>query len=161
MDVANWCAEVIDLGDLVQDSDDAVSDDERERRFNRYVELVDAVAGDEPDEVFRCLVTSVRDQEDYGAHQAVLSALLRFDPQRRTRLAASDLPGMIQRVPDFAGDLMGQLALDSDEVVGALNDSIAALPESQREVMLEFVVCEEEGDGWLSSPRQKGRIRVA
>jgi hypothetical protein len=161
MDVAKWCAEVIDLGDIVQDSDDSISDDDREQRFNRYVELVDEVAGDEPDAVFRCLLTSVRDQEDYGAHQAVLSAILRFDPQRRARLAPSELSNMIERVPDFAGDLMGQLALDADEVVGALNDSIAALPESQREVILEFLVCEEEGDGWLSSPSQKGRIRVA
>jgi hypothetical protein len=60
--VAKWCAEVIDLGDIVQDSDDSISDDDREQRLNRYVELVDAVAGDEPDEVFRCLLTSVRNQ---------------------------------------------------------------------------------------------------
>lgn len=160
MDVTRWCAEVLDLGDIVRDSDDSVSDDERERRFDRYVELVDAVTGEEPDEVYRCLLASVRDLDDYGAHEAVIGALLRFAEPRRARLTASELANTIQRYPDFAGNLLGQLALGSDDLLALLSHSIAALPESQRESILEFVVCEEEGDGWLSSPRQKGRILV-
>jgi hypothetical protein len=160
MNVASWCAEVIDLGDIVQDSDDSVSDAERELRFDRYVELVDAMTGEEPDEAFRCLVASVRDQDDYGAHEAVVSALLRFAPPRRARLTASVLADTAQRVPDFAGNLLGQLALGPDDAVSVLNESISSLPESQQEAIRELIVCEEEGDGWLSSRRQKGRIRV-
>jgi hypothetical protein len=160
MDVASWCAEVINLGDIVQDGDDSVSDEERERRFYRYVERVASVTGEEADGVFGCLLASVRDQDDYGAHETVLSAPLRFPAERRGRLAASNLADAIQRIPDFAGDLLGQFALGPDDAVAALNDSIAALPQSQQDEILEFVACEEEGDGWLSSPRQKGRIRV-
>ena len=160
MDAGSWCAEVIDLGDIVQDDDESLSDDERERRFNRYVELLDAVTGEEPDEAFGCLVASVRDQDDYGAHEAVLSALMRFPVQRRAQLTASNLADAVQRIPDFAGNLLGQFAMGADDAVAALNNSIATLPRSQQDTIREFLDREEDGDGWLSSPRQKGRVQV-
>ena len=159
MDTASWCADVINLGDIVQDSDDSVDDEERESRFSHFIELVDGVMGDEPDDVFRCLVASIRDQDDYGAHDAVLSALLRFEPQRLGRLAAMEMPTVILRVPDFAGDLLGQLAFRADDVVAAFNRAAASLDETQRTVIRAFVAAEEE-DGWLGNPSQRGRIRV-
>jgi len=144
VDTASWCADVINLGDIVQDSDDSVDDEERESRFSHFIELVDGVMGDEP---------------DYGAHDAVLSALLRFEPQRLGRLAAMEMPTVILRVPDFAGDLLGQLAFRADDVVAAFNRAAASLDETQRTVIRAFVAAEEE-DGWLGNPSQRGRIRV-
>ena len=55
---------------LPQDEDDSVPEDEAERRLNRFVELVDAVQGNEPDEVFVTLIETLKDQEDYGAYES-------------------------------------------------------------------------------------------
>ena len=42
-----WRAELLHVGNIVQDEDDSVGWDEREARFNRYVEMLDALQGDE------------------------------------------------------------------------------------------------------------------
>lgn len=49
-----WREEVLAASDIVQDGDESVSDGEREARFDRFVELVSDVKGDEDDVVFHC-----------------------------------------------------------------------------------------------------------
>jgi hypothetical protein len=47
-DIDAWRDEILAVSNIVQDDDESVSDEEAERRFNRFIELVDAVQGDEP-----------------------------------------------------------------------------------------------------------------
>jgi len=63
-----WRRELLAI-DLVQD-DDSVPQDEVERRWNRFVELVDMVDGGEGPSVVSTLVAALRADQDYGAHQA-------------------------------------------------------------------------------------------
>jgi hypothetical protein len=42
-----WRKELLQTGDIVQDGDTSVPQQEKEKRFNRYVEMVKAVSGQE------------------------------------------------------------------------------------------------------------------
>ena len=76
-----WRRELLLTGDLVQDGDDSVSDDEAGRRYDRYVALADMVDGTEGPRTVHALIASLRAEEDYGAHQAIYGALQRFPNQ--------------------------------------------------------------------------------
>ena len=54
-DIDAWRSEILELSDLPQDHDPSRPDD-AEQRFNRFVELVGVVQGDEVDEVFLTLM---------------------------------------------------------------------------------------------------------
>jgi hypothetical protein len=82
MDLDEWRSELLRTSHIVQDDDDSVPTGEAERRFNRYVKLVDMVTGREPQEVFQAIVDSIRAPEDYGAYEAVHGALWKFPPEK-------------------------------------------------------------------------------
>jgi hypothetical protein len=158
MDLTEWCSEVMATGDIVQDDDNSVPSEEAEHRFNRYVELVDEVTGDEPDQVFRCLIASVREQDDYGARQTVLGALSRFQAHRQGSLFAASMTDTIERVPSFAGELLCGIANRGGRVLDAFNSAARELDSHEQGVIAKFVA-QEEVDGWLDGPR-RGAIRI-
>lgn len=55
-----WEIELIETGRIVQDDDNSVSPDEAERRFNRYVALVDLAKGIEGQAAATALVRSIQ-----------------------------------------------------------------------------------------------------
>lgn len=73
-----WRHELLATGDLVQEGDTSVSDEEAGRRYDRYVALADMVDGTEGPRTVGALIASLRAEEDHGAHQAVYGALQRF-----------------------------------------------------------------------------------
>jgi len=158
-DIASWRDEILALSDIPQDDDESVPLREAERRFNRFVELVDRVKGDDPDTVFLTLMETLKDQDDYGAYEGVFEALQHLQPARRGRLIADGMLPLLRRAPDLAGDVLTQVALDTDEVVAAFNRACAerALPEERRELS-DFIAAQEH-DGWLSHEAKRGRLR--
>jgi hypothetical protein len=159
-DIDAWRDEILAVSNIVQDDDESVSDEEAERRFNRFIELVDAVRGDEPDDAFLTLLETLEDQADYGAYESVFQALLRFSPARRGRLVAQGVLPLLRCTPELAGDVLSQLALDEDAAVVAFNRAIAgrAAPEDLR-ALSEFIAEQEQG-GWLAHDAKRGRLRV-
>jgi len=98
MPTTEWCKELLSNSKLVQDDDDSTSPEEAERRFNRYVQLVDMVNGKEPQEVFQALADSIRVPEDYGAYEAVHNALWKFSPDNFAEYFVAALPKLIRRM---------------------------------------------------------------
>jgi hypothetical protein len=158
-DFASWRDELLALSDIPQDDDESVPVREAERRFNRFVQLVDQVQSDDPDTVFLTLMETLKDQDDYGAYEGVFEALLRLSPARRGRVMADGVLPLLRRAPDLAGDVLSQVAFDTDEVVAAFNRACAerATPEERRELS-DFIAAQEH-DGWLSHEAKRGRLR--
>ena len=160
-DFAGWRAAILDASDIVQDGDDTVAPEEAERRFNRFIALIDQVQGGEADEVFLTLMETLTDQEDYGAYQSVLGALHRFGPDRRGRLVAEGIVPLLRRAAEQAGDVLGQLAFAEDAAITAFNRACPErLAADERAELARFIAEQEHGDGWLDNDAQRGRLRV-
>ncbi len=56
----NWKAELLFTGNIVQDGDDSVSDGDRQQRFMRYMDMLEAIDGSEGIEVARAIVQSMQ-----------------------------------------------------------------------------------------------------
>ena len=59
-DFQTWRSELLHTGDIIQDGDKSVSQPESEQRFNRYIEMLDAVSGQEGIETFIAIVDSLQ-----------------------------------------------------------------------------------------------------
>lgn len=155
-----WRAELVALGDIVQDDAPDAGSVETERRFLRYIELLDQVVGDEGPGVFRALIDSMRAEHDYGAYESTLSAALRFAPAKFGAWLFDALPGWIERDPARAGDWLGQLAFLGREsaAVLAFNAAWASTDPGFRDRLLRFVESEENA-GWLRNPNQRRVLR--
>ena len=147
-----WKSELIFTGDIVQDADDTVSHTERHARFMRYVELLDAVDGSEGIDAARAVIQSIQARDDYGAYQTTQRALGRFPPSISLQALIDELPSLIDRQRDWAGELLCGLANavgtecepDIEKFIGLL----VKTPSSSREVITDFIAKEEKG-GWL------------
>lgn len=152
-DVGEWELELVQTGKIVQDGDTSVSPDEAERRFNRYVELVDMVEGDEGPKVVRALVRSIQVRYDYGAYQGTMNAILgKFPTELMVPVLLSELPDLIQRQPEWAGDIINQVAHQNNTaakiMVESFNREVSKLLPQDRQSIMEFIRQEENG-GWL------------
>lgn len=153
-----WREEIIELSNIDQDADTSVSPAEGERRFRRFVELVDGVRGDEEDAVFLTLLETLKDQEDYGAYESVFGALSRFSPNRRGALVARGVLSLLVRDPSHAGDVLAQIAM-VDAAAAAFNEELATQDLAERMQIAEFIGAEERG-GWLNMDERRGKLRV-
>lgn len=156
-----WREELLSTGNIVQDDDDSVPQPEQERRFNRYVELLDAVTGSEGIETFVALVDSLQAEQDYGAYAQTYNTLWRFPPILAAQGLIVALPALIQRQENCAGNILCTLGNATpgrgDNLLFAFNQALAAASPPARAAIMDFVT-REENDGWLDGPR-KGRIR--
>ncbi|MDA0171011.1 hypothetical protein OJ998_18045 [Solirubrobacter taibaiensis] len=159
-DFDSWRQELLEVAVIAQDGDgtDPVI---AERRFLRLVDMLQALTGREQDRVFHAVLETLTDQEDYGAYQSVISVILRFEPERRGRLIAEGITGVLDRTEEWAGDVLGQLAYCDDDAVQAFNRAAAELAPSERQRLAKFIAEQEAEDGWLSGDRQRGRLRVS
>ncbi len=141
-----WRAELLRVGQIVQDDATSVPQPEAEARFNRYLELLQMPDGSEGDEFALAIVESIQAKHDYGAYQRAIGALDRFAPPARCAAVLRELPRLMRTLPDWAGDLLLGLTRESDAPV--FNSLLLeATPEDQR-LIREFITKEEHG-GWL------------
>ncbi|GAA3032290.1 hypothetical protein LV79_003097 [Actinokineospora globicatena] len=144
-----WAVELVECGDLVQDADESGSQEEAERRWNRYVELVDAVTGAEGPAGAAALVASLRAAQDYGAYQATYAALQQFPPQVLGEGIAGAAQQLLTIPSDNAGIVLMLLAKTGEGAVSAFD---AALAADVRERVRDLVAEHEAGE-WLSEDR--------
>jgi hypothetical protein len=160
-DFDSWRKELLFTGNIVQDGDNSVPQADRDQRFNRYVELVDTIRGNEGVEVFVELMNSLQAKDDYGAYQGTYQALRRFPPAVAAKGLTAALPALISRQRDCAGDILCQLAnATSTEARAALSEfrrELAKADAQTQTVIMSFVGREENG-GWLDG-RRKGLIK--
>ncbi|MGX1911916.1 hypothetical protein ACWIID_24080 [Streptomyces phaeochromogenes] len=146
---SDWKVEIVECGDLVQDDDEVTHPDEAERRWNRYVELADSVAGSEGPTAVAAIVSSLRAEEDYGAYQAAHAALNRFphsDLGKGVALAARDLVAIPK---DGSGNVLLILAQASSAAVTTFNEAMRAADADVQREMSELVEF-HESEEWLS-----------
>ncbi|SFE57551.1 hypothetical protein SAMN04487819_11713 [Actinopolyspora alba] len=155
----DWKVEIVECGEIVQDEDDTVPQDEAERRWNRYVELVLSVTGDEGPEGVVAIVSSLRAEEDYGAYESAYAALQRFplaDLGKGVAWAAEELT----RIPyDPSGIVLVIVARLPAEAAEAFNQEIKSVPGDVRNRLRDVVDFHEAND-WLAEDGDKGVIKV-
>jgi len=151
-----WRDELLATGVILQDGDDSVPWPERERRFNRYVELVDAAAGSEGLAGAVALIQSLQSKDDYGAYQATQHALGRFPTPVFVAALIQELPALIQRQPDWAGELLCSLANSVgtrfEPDIAEFRSQLSRAPRATQDAVGAFLR-QEEQDGWLKHRR--------
>ncbi|WP_018684426.1 hypothetical protein [Actinokineospora enzanensis] len=140
MSTQDWKAEVVELGDLPQFEDESITQEEGERRWNRYVELVDAVTGDEGPEAVVALISSLRAEQDHGAYESTHGALESFPPEVFGAGAAQAAGALLSIPLDRSGVVLLTLAKTSPAAVAAFVNGVA--PE-KRDAIHELVVFHE------------------
>ncbi|SFT75472.1 hypothetical protein SAMN04487904_107162 [Actinopolyspora lacussalsi subsp. righensis] len=155
----DWKIEIVECGEIVQDEDETVPQDEAERQWNRYVELADSVSGDEGSEAVVPIVSSLKVRYDYGAYQAAYGALERFPPAdlgKGVAWAAEELT----RIPyDQSGVVLVTVARSPAGAVEAFNEAVKSVPGDVRS-RLRDVVDFHESNEWLAEDEDKGIIKV-
>jgi hypothetical protein len=151
-----WRGELMATGVIIQDGDDSVPWPEREQRFNRYIQLVDAVTGGEGHAAAVALVQSLQSRHDYGAYQATQHALGRFPSHVHFAALIQELPALIQRQPDWAGELVCSLANSVgtrfEPDIEAFREQLRQAPAATQGAITAFLR-QEEDDGWLRHRR--------
>jgi hypothetical protein len=109
---AAWKEELLFTGRIVQDEDETVSWEERHRRFLRYIELVEQLDGTERRDALAALLQSVQMTNDYGGYQTTYRVMGRFPDQEFTEVFVAELPALIMRQPDWAGDFSWEWPTD-------------------------------------------------
>lgn len=155
-DLLTWERELLSCGRIVQDEDSSVPVEEAERRFNRYIELVDAVEGIEGEGAARALIRSIQAVHDYGGYQATLGKLVfAFPPEEVAQAVVAEVPRLIAALPDWAGDILSTLTQAegrSAELVRAFKTSLALAPAEDRARIIAFIRA-QEAEGWLEHRR--------
>ena len=151
MPFAEWKAELLRVGNIVQDEDQSVVPAEKERRFNRYMEMLERLDGSENDQYAAAVMTSIQAHNDYGAYQAAVRALWRFGVRIYCKTLLDQLLRLIQTLPDWAGDFLGQIANEDtsgESAIHEFNQLLSALPADQRSLIQQFIAS-QESDSWL------------
>ena len=154
MNVSDFEREMMFYGNIVQDSDISISDDERVGRFRRYIELLDCIKGSEGLDVARIILRSMQAEDDYGAYQDSQRAFWRFSDDVSTLALCMELPNLILNNREWAGEILCGLAnAQNTEYAPAIQLFLKALSEApvdDRKVITEFILSQELEGGWLS-----------
>ncbi len=150
MNTNKFVEDLIFTGNIVQDSDESVPWPERENRFNRYIELLDSVTGNEGVDIASAIIKSMQAEDDYGAYQTAQGALGQFPSKVYVEAMISELPNLIKKNREWAGELLCGLAnsegTEYSEVLSIFNNALVNSPH--KESILSFVRFQET-DGWL------------
>ncbi|MGW4914240.1 hypothetical protein [Streptomyces sp. NPDC004270] len=156
-----WRRELLWTGELVQDGDTSVSEEEAGYRFDRYVALADMADGTEGAAAVQALIASLRAEEGYGAHEAVYGALGRFPGQvlvSGTVMAAADLLNIPR---DHSGQVLQLLTLlAGTDDLRMFGDACCRL-EPELRAGLAALIADHEADEWLADGRSLGRLQIA
>ena len=150
----DWKKELLFVGNIVQDSDDSIDGDEKSRRFNRYIEMLDSLVGNEGDEFALAVFESIQAEQDYGAYQTAGRAAWKFGESVFCSALLRQLPRLIKNLPDWAGDFLVSIAngqgTEYQSTIAVFNRLLADLPSEQQSIIREYILGEEKS-GWLSN----------
>jgi len=143
-----WKSELIFTGNIVDDSYDPATEAEVYAQSMRYIELLDAVDGTEGIDAARAIIQSMQAVEDYGA----IRALWRFPHDIFLQALVDELPSLIDRQRDWAGEILcglaGAVGTRWECDIYSFNELLMQAPSSSRKVITDFISIEEKG-GWL------------
>jgi hypothetical protein len=149
----DWKIELLHLGNIVQDVDASLPANEVERRFNRYVEMLEGLSGAEGFEYALAVMESIQAEQDYGAYQIAERAAFRFGEDTYCRVLIHELPRLIETLPDWAGDFLVSIANGQNTIYQSTIDKFnMLLSEAQpnvRSIIQAYITKEEQG-GWFS-----------
>jgi hypothetical protein len=152
LDHSTWKSELLFTGRIVQDGDKTVDPDEAHRRFLRYIELVEEVDGSEGADALVALFQSVQMKDDYGAYQTTYRIMGRFPDELFAKVFVQELPSLILRQPDWAGDFLVGIANGQggkwDYQIKMFNDAVAAAPAEVQRPIIDYIR-EQELSGWF------------
>ena len=149
----DWRNQLLFTGNIVQDEDDTVSDDETESRFNTYIEMIESIDGSEGKEYALAIFESIQAVNDYGAYQTAGHAVWKFGEEVYCQTLIHELPRLIETIPDWAGEFLVSIANGEDSeyesTIHTFNKLLSAsLPEVNKTIN-DFINNEEKSDGWL------------
>ena len=152
MNIEEFIKELMFTGNIIQDADKSIDFPERENRFNRYIELLDSVEGNEGIEAAMAIVRSIQAESDYGAYQTTQNTLGKFPSEIYIQALITELPALIQRKSDWAGELLCGLAnsveTEYEEDIKIFNHSLSIASPETNAVISQYIK-EQEEDGWL------------
>lgn len=147
-----WKAELLIVGNIVQDDDTSTPSDEAQRRFQRYCVMLDALTGTEGAHYALAIFQSVQAQHDYGAYQTANRAAWCFGETAYCVALLQELPRLIASLPDWAGEFLVGIANDNGtahaSVITCFNTLLAAAPPTHQALIAAFIA-QEENDGWF------------
>jgi hypothetical protein len=155
--LSEWRAELIICGDIVQDEDNTVPQKVAEERFNRYIEMLESVEGNEGEGVFNAIIDSITPREDYGSFERVLGTLNKFSSVDRGQYLARSIVKLIKKSREKAINLLFNALWEEGEDLKAFNGAWSNLAEGDIELLLEFVVENEKPGEYLDE--MKGKLR--
>lgn len=151
-DFESWKAEILFTGNIIQDGDNSVDPGERHRRFMRFVEMVDALTGNEGPLAVDSLFESIQVNYSYGAYHSINHALARFPEMEYLSGLVRALPRLIESLPDQAGEHLVSVANGMggkwEYQIGIFNRIVAESSADVRASIISFVR-EQETNGWL------------
>jgi hypothetical protein len=148
----DWKEKLLLYGRIVQDGDSTVTPEEAERRFNRYIEILEELDGTEGEEVLAALFQSIQVEHDYGAYQTLWHTMARFPEDQFFTVLVNRLPTLIKQLPDWAGDILVGIANGQDTKweyqIQIFNDAVINTSAANRELIIEYIRVQEES-GWF------------
>lgn len=149
-------SDLLYFGQIAQDGEEDVSRSAAQEGCDRFAAAVDRVTGNEGIEVLRALVRSMLSPDDYEVYECVWSALERFPAGEMAVVVVEEVPFLIGRRPDRAGELLHWIAADEDrggQHAALFNGEFERADEAIREPVRRFVRAQEK-DGWLKDVRR-------
>ena len=145
-DIDSWINELLETGFFIHDFNLAVVSEQAQTRFNRYIELLEQVKGDEGPEVVRALCDSIQMTDDYGVYQVTLDKLALFICPGYARCFIDGLVKIIQIRPDLANDLLIMIAQapQSDAFIQEFNRELTLSNQSTARRLICFILAEEQ-----------------
>lgn len=156
-DFEKWRVELLFTGKIVPDYNKIVPQEEAERRWNRYVELLEMVEGDEGQEVLEAIINSAqaKPNHDYGAYQTLITVVGKFPGEIFAKGFAKTISDLFDRDEEFTGDLLLELGkvCTSEEppCSDVFNEGLESLDPASREKIVNYIRLQEEPDGWLEN----------
>ena len=148
-------SDLLFYGQIAQDGEADVVQETARWGCERYVALVEGLNGAEGPEVIRALIRSMLSPHDHGAYQATWGGLDQFRPEQVAPIVAEELPFLVGRRPDLAGELLLWFASERpsrEAGLRRLNADLNILEAPTRAAIASFVREQEEG-GWLQGLR--------
>lgn len=148
-------SDLLFYGQIAQDDEADVARETAQWGCERYVGLIEGLKGAEGPEVIRALIRSMLSPHDHGVYQATWGGLDQFPPEHVAPIVAEELPYLIGRRPDLAGELLLWFASDGPEREAGLrrlNAELNILEAPTRAAIASFVR-EQEENGWLQDLR--------
>src|SRR5687768_13163057 len=105
-------SDLLFFGQIAQDGEEDVIQSAAQEACERFAATVDRVTGKEGVEVLRALVRSMLSPDDYEVYECVWGVLERFPAGEIVAVAVEEVPFLVGRRPDRAGELLHWIAAD-------------------------------------------------